>query len=719
MLSLRLVAGRRAKEGSTLDRYGFAAGSDGLDDATSVPGGLLDLLGVAAAVLDDEGRIVLWSPQAERLFGYTSAEVLGQYAAGFLIDPLHKPRVLEMFSRVLAGEPWAGGFPIRCKDGTVRQTEFRNVTLQDDKHHNYILGVASDQKQLRELETGLALTSRLFHDAPFGLAVLDPDLRYMLVNPVQERIHGKSAGDTVGRRPSEVIPIADTSQIEAAMRRVLATGEPLLNQFTLSTTPSDADPRREHAWSASYHRLQDHRGRILGVAVTVIDDTERHLAEAEAARVRGRLATLAEAGKRIGSTLDLERVAQELAAVAVAHLADVAAVDVLDVIFTAAGPASPDTGQGAAFRPLAVATDPPTEAALAADPVGEVAVYAADRLLTQCVTTGRPILVPRLTAETFKRLGRTPDSHLLEGAGAHSYLAVPLSAHGCVLGVLSLLRVSDPRSFNEEDRGFATELADRAAISIDNGRWYRHERDTALALQRSLLPHKAPDRPGLEVATRYRPADDVSEIGGDWYDVLPLAKGGTALVIGDVMGSGVAAAAAMGQLRTATRTLSRLGLPPADVLSGLDHLAEDLENPFATCMYLTWHPADGICEFANAGHLPPLVVHPQGSTELIAPPPGPPLGIGDTTFTTHRLTLPAGSRLLLYTDGLVETRTDPIDERLELLRRLLTGPPQQLEATCDHLLDQMRHLGSPDDVAFILADLKHDRSRTGHEDAVE
>nr|WP_318215621.1 SpoIIE family protein phosphatase [Streptomyces sp. SCL15-6] len=140
-------------------------------------------------------------------------------------------------------------------------------------------------------------------------------------------------------------------------------------------------------------------------------------------------------------------------------------------------------------------------------------------------------------------------------------LAVPLSAHSCVLGALSLLRVHDPPPCDEEDRDFAMELADRAAIRIDNARWYRHERDTALALQRSLLPHRAPDRAGLDIATRYRPADDASEIGGDWYDVLPLADGSTALVIWDVMGSGVTAAAAMGQLRTATRTLSHLGLP--------------------------------------------------------------------------------------------------------------------------------------------------------------
>ncbi|GGY68035.1 PAS domain S-box protein [Streptomyces sp. WAC04189] len=691
-----------------MNRYNAGTGPVGPDQdgAVSEPSGLLDLLGVAAAVLDDEGRITLWSPEAERLFGYSSAEALGRYAADLLIDPLHRSQVLDLFARVLSGASWAGGFPIRCKDGTVRQTEFRNVPLQDDQHHAYALGIATDQKQLRELETGLALTSRLFHHAPFGVAVLDPDLRYMLVNPVLEKIHGKPAGETVGRHPSEVIPVPDTSRIEAAMHRVLATGEPLLNQSTLSTTPSDPDPRAEHAWSVSYYRLQDQRGHILGVAVTVVDDTERHRAAAEAGRVRGRLATLAEAGMRIGSSLDLDRTAHELADIAVDDLADVAAVDVLDVIFTAADPAVPDPGQGTAFRPLAVAARPPTDAVRAADPVGESVIYAADRLVTQCVRTGRPVLVPQLTAESFRRLGTRPDSGILDRAGAHSYLAVPLRAHGCVLGALSLLRVHDPRPFDEDDRDFAVELADRAAICVDNARWYRHERDTALALQRSLLPHRAPDRPGLGIATRYRPADDTSEIGGDWYDVLPLAGDGTALVIGDVMGSGATAAATMGQLRTATRALARLDLPPGAVLSGLDSLAEDLDSSFATCTYLTCRPAAGTCEIATAGHLPPVVIRPDGTTGLIDPAPGPPLGIGGTTFTTHRFTLAPGSRVLLYTDGLVETRTDPIDDRLQLLLDLLTRHAhRELEDTCDLLLEELRHPGSRDDVALLLASL--------------
>ncbi len=172
------------------------------------------------------------------------------------------------------------------------------------------------------------------------------------------------------------------------------------------------------------------------------------------------------------------------------------------------------------------------------------------------------------------------------------------------------------------------------------------------------------------------------------------------------MGSGATAAATMGQLRTATRALARLDLPPGAVLSGLDSLAEDLDSSFATCTYLTCRPAAGTCEIATAGHLPPVVIRPDGTTGLIDPAPGPPLGIGGTTFTTHRLTLAPGSRVLLYTDGLVETRTDPIDDRLQLLLDLLTRHAhRELEDTCDLLLEELRHPGSRDDVALLLASL--------------
>ncbi|MET8468755.1 SpoIIE family protein phosphatase [Streptomyces sp. NPDC006422] len=688
-----------------MNRYGFTVGPTDIreSDVFSAPGGLLDLLGVAAVVLDVEGRITLWSPDAERLFGYSAEEALGRSAEDLLVAPEHAPQVREWFRRVLEGEPWAGGFPIRCKNGTVCQAEFRNVPLKDIEGRVYALGIATEQTQLREVETGLALTAPLFYHSPIGLAVFDTDLRYLLMNPALEKFHGKPASECVGLRPADVLTFMDTAPIEARLRRVLETGRPMLDQFTSNITPEDPDPEHEYAWSTSYYQLQDTRGRVIGVAAAVIDDTDRHRAAVEADRARRRLATLADAGVRIGSTLDMERTARDLADIAVTDLADVAAVDVLDVIFTGVDPAVPDTGKGAAFRPLAVAAKPPSDAVHAADPVGEAVVYATDRLVTECVTTGRPVMVPELTADTFRRLGSEPHSSTLARAGAHSYLAVPLTAHGCVLGALSLLRASNPRPFDEEDCAFATELADRAAISIDNGRWYRHERDTALALQRSLLPQRAAERPGLEIATRYRPADDASGIGGDWYDVLALPDGRTALVIGDVMGSGINAAATMGQLRTATRTLAQLDLTPCQVLHHLDRLSAELDgSSFITCSYVICQPATGECRIATAGHLPPVLAHPEGPAETLDMDPGAPLGLGDSVYTARDFTLAPRSRLVLYTDGLVETRSDAIDTRLQVLLELLADE-RPLEETCDHLLEHLRHPGAPDDIALLVA----------------
>jgi PAS domain S-box-containing protein len=176
-------------------------------DVSSAPGGLLDVLGVAAVVLDTEGRVVLWSPQAEALFGYTAEEALGQYAGRLLLEERHLEQVLELFARLMeTGESWAGGFPIRCKDGSTRMVEFRNMRLENGRGGFYALGIASDQATLREVERRLALSVRLIEQSPIGLAILDTDLRFVTVNPALERINGVPAADHIGRRLPEVVP---------------------------------------------------------------------------------------------------------------------------------------------------------------------------------------------------------------------------------------------------------------------------------------------------------------------------------------------------------------------------------------------------------------------------------------------------------------------------------------------------------------------------------
>ncbi|MCQ4082374.1 SpoIIE family protein phosphatase [Streptomyces sp. RB6PN25] len=671
-------------------------------DQASQPSGLFDLLGVAAVLLDSEGRIVLWSPQAEDLFGYTAEEALGQYAGPLLVDEQNLEMIMKLFADVMAsGEIWAGAFPVRCKGGASRMVEFRNMRLLDDRGDFFALGLASDRATLREVERDVALSTRLVSQSPIGLAVVDTDLRYVAVNPALEKINGISAADHLGRTVREALPFLDVDTIDRSMRQVLESGCPLVDQYTVGRTP--ADPDHDHVWSVSYYRLEDPNKQVIGVALSLVDVTDRHRAATEAARARRRLALIADASARIGTTLEVERTAHELAEVTVPELADIAAVDVLDAVLAECRPAG-SAGGPAIFRALAVKAAYTTEAVRASDPPGHLTSYDEDRLVTQCVRTGRPILVPHIDGPTMSRIARDPEAAaLLTREGVHSYLGVPLTARGEVLGALGLTRARNPLPFDDDDLALAGELAARAAVWIDNARWYQSVRNTAVTLQRSLLPDHPPHRTGLEVASRYQPAGTTIEVGGDWFDVIPLADDKTALVVGDVMGSGIDAAATMGRLRTATCTLADLDLSPAEVLHHLDKITSGLEHYIATCVYAVYDPHSARCHIATAGHLPPALVRTGEPPELLDLPTGVPLGVGGVGFDPVTLTLGAGDRLVLYTDGLVETRHHPIDERLDLLLRELALCDRSLERTCDRLLATLRPPDAHDDVALLMA----------------
>ncbi|WP_407548135.1 SpoIIE family protein phosphatase [Streptomyces sp. Pv4-95] len=682
---------------------GFPVEGFPVGEGPSRPGGLLDVLGVAAVMLDAEGRIALWSPQAEQLFGWTAQEALGRPAAQLLVGPEHLDQVLSLFSRVMSeGKSWAGVFPVQHKDGSTRLVEFRNMRLQDEGGETYALGIATDQAVLRRVERDLALSVRLVAQSPIGLAVLDTGLRFVMVNPALERINDLPAEEHIGREVQDVLTFLDTEVIAARMRDVLDSGRPLLDQFTVGRTV--ADPAGEHAWSVSYYRLEDPNGRVLGLATSVVDITEQHRAATEAARARRRLAVIADASATVGTTLDVDQTAHELADVIVPELADLAAVDVLDAVLEGRRTTSPSPGAAARFRALAVSTAYPTDAVRAADPTGQIASYDADRLITRCVTSARPVLVPHVGPADLPRIAADPQgAELLGRAGLHSYLAVPLIARGEVLGALSLYRVRNPQPFDEDDAVLAVELASRAAVCIDNARSYQSERRTALTLQRHLMNHRPPQPMGMEIAYRYQPAQAAREVGGDWFDAIPVAGDKTALVVGDVMGSGINAAATMGQLRTTTRALADLDLEPADVLQHLDHIVSGLDPAFATCLYAVYDPYLGQCSIAVAGHLPPVLVRSGRSPELLDLPTGAPLGVGGVRFEQTTVPLPDGDQLVLYTDGLVETRDQPIDDRLRILLDLLAEPEEPLEQLCDRLLGALRHANDHDDVALLIA----------------
>ncbi|NEA59524.1 SpoIIE family protein phosphatase [Streptomyces sp. SID13666] len=234
----------------------------------------------------------------------------------------------------------------------------------------------------------------------------------------------------------------------------------------------------------------------------------------------------------------------------------------------------------------------------------------------------------------------------------------------------------------------------------------------AVTLQQSLLPHGLPEQDALDVATRYLPAR--AGVGGDWFDVIPLPGARVALVVGDIVGHGMHAAATMGRLRTAVHNFSMLDLPPDDLLAHLDDLVSRMDKDDvapgtgtpaagATCLYAIYDPVSRRCELARAGHLPPALVHPDGSVEYLDVPAGPPLGLGGLPFEAVEHELPEGSKLVLYTDGLVEDRSRDIDVGLDLLRTALAGADRDPEQTCDAVLDALLPAEPKDDVALLVA----------------
>ncbi|WP_432015395.1 SpoIIE family protein phosphatase [Streptomyces cucumeris] len=302
--------------------------------------------------------------------------------------------------------------------------------------------------------------------------------------------------------------------------------------------------------------------------------------------------------------------------------------------------------------------------------------------------------------------------------GIHSMITVPLRARGVVLGVASFMRAEKPEPFEEDDVSLAEELVTRAAVSIDNARRYTREHTMAVTLQRSLLPRVLPEQDALDVAYRYLPAE--SGVGGDWFDVIPLPGARVALVVGDVVGHGLHAAATMGRLRTAVHNFSTLDLPPDEILSHLDDLIARIDQDErgagaesadagtevitgATCLYAIYDPVTRRCTMARAGHPPPAVVSPDGSVEFPDLPAGPPLGLGGLPFETAELELAEGSHLVLYTDGLIEKRDRDIDIGLELLSDALSHPGRTPEESCTAVLDALLPDRPSDDIALIVA----------------
>jgi PAS domain S-box-containing protein len=411
---------------------------------------------------------------------------------------------------------------------------------------------------------------------------------------------------------------------------------------------------------------------------------------------------------RIGATLDLRPTARELTDVLVDGVCDGVAVYVLErLLIDDQAPLLWAGESRVVVRRVAInAASGPVHEWRSAFPVDEVVAYAAGTPYARCMNAGRPVFFADLDSQT---LGRLKDRaytrpRAAEVLGYHSFLVVPLIARGTALGFVVLARRPPREPFRRGDADFACEVAEHAAMCIDNARLYQRERRTTRTLQRSLLPVKLPTPPGMRIVHRYLPAAQISRVGGDWYDAIPLPGGQVALVVGDAMGHGTTAALVMGQLRTAIRILARLGLPPAELMCQLDQIAQDLTTTqFATCIYAVCDPTTRTLTIARAGHIPPILAHHDGTTQVIDLPPGLPLGVGGATYEASQVPMPVGSTLILCTDGLVEDRVRDLDSGIAMMRKSLAETASDPDDRCDAILETLRTSTSTDDATLLLA----------------
>jgi GAF domain-containing protein len=414
---------------------------------------------------------------------------------------------------------------------------------------------------------------------------------------------------------------------------------------------------------------------------------------------------------RIGDTLDIDHLARELIDALVPHFCNVGDLLLLESLIGDDELPSHGPDGSLPLRRIALLHDRKDPAWEAAFPTGEILRFPSPSPYFRCMDTGAPVLETTISESQASKIARAwrrrPVAKLLNGA---SMLMLPLIARGTMLGFFACTRQEGFRRFDAYDVEIGMDFATRAAIFIDNARRYSREHATALTLQRSMLPTGLSYPSSIEVKHRYLPGSKLIEVGGDWYESIALPGGRVALVVGDVAGHGVRAAVTMGRLRTAIHTLAMLELAPAESLQQLDELMHTLgerEPHFATCAYAVYDAVSGECEIAVAGHLPPLLVHPDGSNELLDVPPAPPLGIGDGEVESRLFKIEDGSLFVLYTDGLVENKGQDISDGLARLQGIFGpgSPTRPLEDLCKATLDGVYSDHQRDDIAVLIARL--------------
>ncbi|MFE7215931.1 SpoIIE family protein phosphatase [Streptomyces sp. NPDC001698] len=636
----------------------------------------------AVAVVDADGLITYWSQGAQDLLGYSAADVVRQPARALLRsrDPTAAMSRLRRSAR--AGNAVV---TVRHRAGHAVRLTVRVCPLiaADGRRDWLVLGAG--------VPAGTPPETHATATAPAGTDTTG-------TTPART--------DTTGTTPTGIGAGRPSPVVTRHARRTLVSGQP---QVTVAHAP----PRhgrtgrlgRERTRPRSFFPLHDDAGRTLGICYAARDVTVQD-------PTRERLVLLNAASEHIGTTLDLDRTVHEFAEVAVPQLADFVAIDLLDVATTGKGPPTRSPGGPVTLRRAAHLSIHPSLPKVIAE-VGEPIRYPPGSLQNRCLATGEPSRealgpgTPWLPDDPVRWTG-------INRFGVHTHLVLPLRARNVTMGVVTLLRWENPDPFTEDDQLLIEDLVARAAVCVDNARRFAREHQAALTLQTSLLPPNLPPHNAVEVAHRYLPADAESGVGGDWFDVIPLSGARVALVVGDVIGHGLHAAASMGRLRAAVQTLADLDQSPDELLAHVNDLVMRLsdeaeaaaEGPAAagaTCVYAIYDPIARTMAVARAGHPTPAVAHLTEPVEFPDIPAGPPLGLGGLPFESAEIPLEEGSVVALYTDGLIQTSDQDVDVGIERLCFALAHPDRPLEEICDIMVRALLSDRPRDDVAFLVA----------------
>ncbi|MFI9611336.1 SpoIIE family protein phosphatase [Streptomyces sp. NPDC052023] len=670
-----------------------------------------DVSDTAFALLDEQGTVVAWTQAAEHLAGHAARDVVGRPAA-LVLPCMGAAQTMSAYvEQCRARNGWSGASAVRHRDGRVLPAGLRITSVRGQDGAVRWLVSATDVG----VPSGSAMDAMnasvqgaILDRAPIGVVIRDRRLRCILANDAMESHDGISRDRRLGRGITDAWPGVETEATEAVMGRVLGSGSTKVHEYR---TWLPASRGEERPFAVSFSCLQGADGRALGVCTISIDLTESR-------RERERLAVLGEAGTRLGRTLDVTQTGQELADLAVPLLADFVTVDLEQSVLLGEGPS---IGAGTVGERLpvlrraglaSIAPGIPESLWVHGEPVplGPASPYA------EVLRTGRSCLQSIVDAAPGSWIDQDPArARKIHEHGMHSVMVVPIRARRALLGVAVFVRTENRAPLKEDDVLLAEEFLRRAAVALDNARQYRREQTAALALQRSLLPRRLRGGAAVEAASHYLPADIDRCVGGDWFDVIPLSGARVALVVGDVVGHGIGAAAAMGRLRAGVHALSGMELPPDELLAHVDEAVQreaegDGDDPDqltapvgATCLYAVYDPVTRRCTMTAAGHPPPAIIDPQGRVTFPDLPTGAPLGIGlGVPFEAVELELPEGTLLAFYTDGMVETRDQDIEEGMHRLGIALARPDLPLDDLSTRAMEPVQAQAACDDASLLL-----------------